>query len=78
MDRKIYLSKMPLAEAQEIFWKAACKRELSSEEILPPLQRENNGGTCFCTAFSPHYHAAAMDGVAVKSSHTFGAAATSR
>ena len=33
MERKIYLSNTPLSRAQEIFWKAALKKELESVEL---------------------------------------------
>ncbi len=78
MSRKIYLSNTLLPSAQDIFWKAALRRKPESEEI----ETVNAAGRItaepvFARLSSPHYHAAAMDGVAVRAVDTFGAAQTS-
>lgn len=78
MERKIYLSNISLSKAREIFWEAALKRELGTEEIITTEAAGRvTAEPVFARLSSPHYHAAAMDGVAVKAADTFGAAATS-
>lgn len=78
MERKIYLSNTPLSKAREIFWGTALKREPDVEEIVTTEAAGRvTAEAVFARLSSPHYHAAAMDGIAVKASHTFGATATS-
>lgn len=77
MKRKIYLSNTSLSKAQEIFWNAALKKEPGVEEIAVfEAAGRVTAEPVFARLSSPHYHAAAMDGIAVKSSDTFGATAT--
>jgi putative molybdopterin biosynthesis protein len=77
VERKIYLSNTSLSKAKEIFLNAALKKEPGVEEI-PVFDAAGRvtAEPVFARISSPHYHAAAMDGVAVKSSDTFGATAT--
>lgn len=78
MERKIYLSNTSLLRAREIFWQAALQKELESEEIATvDAAGRVTAEPVFALISSPHYHAAAMDGVAVKAADTFGAASTS-
>jgi len=73
--RQIYLSSIPLEEALAI-WRSACERLqvgsfLSAETI--PTERALGRvtfGPVFAVASSPHYHAAAMDGIAVRAADT--------
>ncbi len=77
MERKIYLNNLPLERAREIFWNAAQKRKMRVEELDTRLAAGRvTAEPVFARISSPHYHASAMDGVAVKASDTFGAAPT--
>jgi len=80
--REIYLRSIPLEEAQAI-WREAWKRlglhdSLDSEviEAERALGRVT-AGPVFAARSSPHYHAAAMDGIAVRAADTAGASQTS-
>ena len=78
MERKIYLTNTPLEKACELFWSAALKNEMSVENV--PTEKAAGRITAtphFARISSPHYHASAMDGVAVNSRDTFGATTTS-
>lgn len=77
MERKVYLSNTSLPKAQEIFLNAALKKEPGAE-VIPVFDAAGRvtAEPVFARISSPHYHAAAMDGVAVKSSDTFGATTT--
>ncbi len=80
--RQIYLRSIPLEEARAI-WGDACRRlrlhdVLGSETI--PTEKAVGRVTkeaVFAAASSPHYHAAAMDGIAVRAADTDGASQTS-
>lgn len=80
--REIYLSSIPLDEAQAI-WQEACTRlglgnVLDSETIRSESALHRvTAGPVFAAASSPHYHAAAMDGIAVRAADTAGASRTS-
>ncbi len=78
MDRKIYLSNIPLNKAKELFLHAALRRSLAVEELDTRLAAGRiTAEPAFARISSPHYHAAAMDGIAVKAADTFGATLTS-
>lgn len=76
--RDIYLDNMPLKEAEQIFFD-----NLKQKNILKVMDAETidvskclgriTAAPVFAKISSPHYHAAAMDGIAVASSDTFGA-----
>jgi putative molybdopterin biosynthesis protein len=76
--RNIYLDNMPLEQAEEMFF-----RNLEQKNILKVTDSETidvskglgriTSAPVFAKISSPHYHAAAMDGIAVASSDTFGA-----
>jgi putative molybdopterin biosynthesis protein len=76
--RDIYLDNMPLKQAEQIFFD-----ELKQKNILKVMDAETidvsnclgriTSAPVFAKISSPHYHAAAMDGIAVASSVTFGA-----
>ncbi len=76
--RDIYLDNMPLKEAEQIFFD-----NLKQKNILKVMDAETidvskclgriTASPVFAKISSPHYHATAMDGIAVASSDTFGA-----
>ncbi len=74
MARKRYLKKSPLNDARELFLaqvdpsKLACET-ISAEEALGRI----TAAPVFANLSSPHYHAAAMDGICVRAEDTFGA-----
>jgi molybdopterin molybdotransferase/putative molybdopterin biosynthesis protein len=74
MARKRYLKKTPLIEARELFLghidtsKLACET-IPVEDGLDRITAE----PVFAKLSSPHYHAAAMDGICVRAEDTFGA-----
>lgn len=77
MERKIYLSNIPLARAREIFLAAALNRQPGEEEVETGLAAGRvTAGPVFAQLSAPHYHASAMDGIAVKAADTFGASPT--
>jgi putative molybdopterin biosynthesis protein len=81
MPRDIYLEDIPLEEAQSRFWAA-----LDRAGALTPLAAERTpidqslgrvtAEPVFARLSVPHYHAAAMDGVAVRADDTVGASET--
>jgi len=81
-SRARYLRSIPLPEALDI-WRARLDRLLLSERLaseeLPVEQAIGRVTTnpIFAAASSPHYHAAAMDGIAVRAADTAGASPTS-
>jgi molybdopterin molybdotransferase/putative molybdopterin biosynthesis protein len=82
MPRDMYLEDIPLEEAQARFWSA-----LERAEALQPLPAEQvvveealgrvTAEPVFARLSVPHYHAAAMDGIAVRADDTLGASETS-
>ncbi|MGI6643462.1 MAG: molybdopterin biosynthesis protein [Bacillota bacterium] len=78
MDRTVYLSNVPYEDARETFFSAIDEFLMPGETV--PVTRCLGRVTAepvFARLSSPHYHAAAMDGVAVKAEATFGARETS-
>src|SRR5688572_32962987 len=74
MARKRYLKKTPLTQAREIFVATVDPSRLLTEEI--PVDEGLDRITAepvFAKISSPHYHAAAMDGICVRAADTFGA-----
>ena len=81
-QRRYYLSDIPLEEARDRFHTA-----LRHARALEPLPAENvalaqargrvTAGPVWAVASSPHYDAAAMDGIAVRAADTTGATETS-
>jgi len=74
MARKRYLKKTPLKDARELFLARVEAGALASEEI--PIDDALDRVTAepvFAKISSPHYHAAAMDGICVRAEDTFGA-----
>ncbi len=82
MKRNIYLEDIALDEAQRVFrellQEAGVWGPLPAEEI--PVSQANGRVTAravFARISSPHYHASAMDGYAVRAADTVGATETS-
>ena len=79
--RRYYLSDIPLEEARDRFYSA-----LSEAGALAPMPAENvplarargrvTAGPVWAVSSSPHYDAAAMDGIAVRAAETIGATET--
>src|SRR5918993_5869181 len=74
MARKRYLKKTPLKEAKELFLAKVDPSRIGNEfiaveEALDRITAE----PIFANISSPHYHAAAMDGICVRAEDTFGA-----
>ena len=75
MKRNVYLKKKSLAEARKIlfdrFWNTAPK---AGETVpTPEAVGRTLAGPVFAKLSSPNFHAAAMDGIAVRAEETFGA-----
>src|SRR5215468_6892817 len=79
--REIYLEDIPLEDALARFWSA-----LDAAGALTPLPAESveidkalgrvTAEPVFARLSVPHYHAAAMDGIAVRADDTLGASET--
>ncbi|HHU76419.1 MAG TPA: molybdopterin biosynthesis protein [Firmicutes bacterium] len=78
MERKVYLANTPLKKAQELFLNAIRPCKMGEEKIktVESVGRVT-AKPIFARLSSPHYHASAMDGVAVNAADTFGASPTS-
>jgi putative molybdopterin biosynthesis protein len=80
--RDIYLRSIPLDDARAI-WEQTCARlrlhERLDSEMVPTDQALGRvtAAPAFAASSSPHYHAAAMDGIAVRAADTAGASQTS-
>jgi len=80
--RQIYLSDVPLEEAQQVWLET-----LRARGLLRPLEAETvaaaeslhrvTAGPVYAAGSAPHYHASAVDGIAVRAEETFGASETS-
>src|SRR5918912_4457218 len=80
MPRQIYLEDIPLEEARARFWSAleGALRPLEAEDV--PIEAALGRVTAeplFARTSVPHYHASAMDGIAVRAEETLGASETS-
>jgi len=74
MARKRYLKKTPLKEARELFLQRVDPSALNSETIrVDQALHRITSEPVFARISSPHYHAAAMDGICVRAEDTFGA-----
>ncbi len=74
MARKRYLKKTPLTDARALFLAHTDASKLATETI--PVEDALDRVTAeavFAKLSSPHYHAAAMDGICVRAEDTFGA-----
>ncbi len=80
VKRNIYLDNVPLKEAYDIFFRRIEELKISPAWETVPVEKALDRITAepvFAVISSPHYHASAMDGVAVKSADTYGAMETS-
>lgn len=78
MERQVYLEDIPYEEARAAFLKAFAGQLLPPEtQPVPECAGRVTAAPIFARLSSPHYHAAAMDGVAVAAQDTFGASETS-
>ncbi|MEX0804809.1 MAG: molybdopterin biosynthesis protein [Candidatus Binatia bacterium] len=74
MARKRYLKKTPLNQARELFLASVDPLALQSENIpVDDALDRITAAAVFAKISSPHYHAAAMDGICVRAEATFGA-----
>src|SRR5262245_32924845 len=78
MPRDMYLEDIPLEEALERFWSALDKsggaKPLAEEEVsVEDALHRVTAAPVFARTSVPHYHAAAMDGIAVRADETLGA-----
>src|SRR5918992_5268360 len=80
-QRRYFLNDIPLEEARERFFGALRQDgalSLMPEEIIPLAEAQGHitARPIWAAASSPHYDAAAMDGVAVRAAETTGATET--
>ena len=77
-SRNIYLKMKTLAEARAIVFGQFLRTGTMPGETLPVLDAVGRilSGPVTAKLSSPNYHAAAMDGIAVKAENTFGASET--
>ncbi len=74
MARKRYLKKTPLKEARELFLQRVDPSNLDNETVrIDAALHRITSEPVFARISSPHYHAAAMDGICVRAEDTFGA-----
>ena len=74
MARKRYLKKTPLEEARKLFLARVDPSTLGDEEMaVDDALNRVTAAPVFAKISSPHYHAAAMDGICVRAEETFGA-----
>ncbi|BCV23552.1 molybdopterin biosynthesis protein [Gelria sp. Kuro-4] len=78
MERQVYLEDIPYEEARQAFLTPFAGRVMPPETLpVPECAGRVTAAPVFARLSSPHYHAAAMDGVAVAAKVTFGASETS-
>ncbi len=78
MTRELYLEDIPLEEAYARFWPHLNLAPLEGEEIaVTAALGRVTAEPIFARSSVPHYHAAAMDGVAVRAEETVGASESS-
>ncbi|MGE0083673.1 MAG: molybdopterin biosynthesis protein [Desulfococcaceae bacterium] len=77
-ERNVYLKMKPLAEARQILFDAFPQFATMQSETLPSPDAVGRvlAEPVYANVSSPNFHAAAMDGVAVKAEITFGASET--
>jgi len=74
MARKRYLKKTPLKDARELFLARVDPGTLASEELgIDDALDRITAEPVFAKISSPHYHAAAMDGICIRAEDSFGA-----
>src|ERR687888_2715223 len=72
-ERKRYLKKKPLREALEVFLNATTPTRRTEIVAVEEALHRTTAEPIFALISSPHYHGAAMDGIAVRAEDTFGA-----
>ena len=75
MSRRIYLKMKSLKEARDIFLAHWSLAEMLSAEAVATVESAGRvtAAPIFARFSSPTFHSAAMDGIAVRAEHTFGA-----
>ncbi len=75
MKRRIYLRMLPWEEALGIFLERVKPTRYDKQEVVPVKEALGRvtAGSIFARLSSPHYHSAAMDGIALQAQVTFGA-----
>lgn len=72
-ERKRYLTKKPLPEALTTFLGAVTPPKRVEHLIVDDALHRTTAAPIFARLSAPHYHGAAMDGIAVRAEETFGA-----
>src|SRR5438093_6421585 len=72
-ERKRYLKKKPLREALEVFLNATAPTRRTEIVAVEEALHRTTAEPIVALISSPHYHGAAMDGIAVRAEDTFGA-----
>lgn len=72
-ERKRYLKKKPLREALEVFLNATTLARRTETVTAEESLHRTTAAPIFAVLSAPHYHGAAMDGIAVRAEDTFGA-----
>jgi len=72
-DRKRYLKKKPLSEALDVFLNATTLPKRVERVAVEEALHRTTAEPIFAVLSAPHYHGAAMDGIAVRAEDTFGA-----
>jgi putative molybdopterin biosynthesis protein len=72
-ERKRYLKKKPLPEALAVFLAAAPPPRRVERVAVEESLHRTTAEPIFAVLSAPHYHGAAMDGIAVRAEDTFGA-----
>jgi putative molybdopterin biosynthesis protein len=72
-ERKRYLKKKPLPEALSVFLHAVVPPHRAETIPVENSLHRTTAAPIFAALSAPHYHGAAMDGIAVRAEDTFGA-----
>lgn len=72
-ERKRYLQKKPLGEALSVFLSATQPPHRIEKVAVEEALQRTTAEPIFALLSAPHYHGAAMDGIAVRAEETFGA-----
>ncbi len=72
-ERKRYLKKTSLGEALDVFLGAVAPQTKANRVPVEKALHCTTAGPIFAILSAPHYHGAAMDGIAVRAEDTFGA-----
>ncbi|NOT58285.1 MAG: molybdopterin biosynthesis protein [Deltaproteobacteria bacterium] len=72
-ERKRYLTKKPLPEALATFLDAVTPPRRVEHILVDDVLHRTTAASIFANLSAPHYHGAAMDGIAVRAEETFGA-----